>query len=286
MTAETACCSFARPTRSAIVSRALPSCWPARAALTVGISGPLHRYLGARRRRGDQRVPLRLLHRRGGDRACARHHRADAARRPPARLRRRPAGARDRRAPPPGRRSTGCCAPAMCRASTTSPPTPPIRRRWSSPCSCARTRPIRRPMAATASASLQRAGYPDIQPIMLNGAAGRGVQEESTAWRWRWTGTSSRARRPRAASRRSTPPSGSASTTTSWCASGRRQRQPHRHPLQEPRRPLRSRRQRPAHPGVHGEAEGGALIFVGPRARPHMTGARSARSSVSRSAAA
>ena len=35
-------------------------------------------------------------------------------------------------------------------------------------------------------------------------------------------------------------------------------RQPHRHPLQEPRRQIRLRRQCPAHPRLHATAEGGA----------------------------
>ena len=99
--------------------------------------------------------------------------------------------------------------PAVARASTTSRPTPPIRRRWSSPCRCAAARPIRRPIPAPAPACCSAPPIPTSCRSSCRCRRPR-PSSASTPWRWRWAGTSSRARRPRAASRRSPPATGSA----------------------------------------------------------------------------
>ena len=108
-------------------------------------------------------------------------------------------------------------------------------------------------------ASQQRTGYPDIKPIVLTvppAEAFKKVDRVAMAMGWDVVARA--------------PAEGRIEAVDSYqvvrlsrrhrgAHQGRRQRESRRHPLEEPRRPLRSRRQCPAHTGVHGEVEGRAL---------------------------
>ena len=190
------------------------------AALIVASAGPLHRYRRARGRRRTSRSSATAST--SPSPAVApgpRHHRADAARRSPARLRGGAARRRDRRAPPPRRRSTGSCAPSGRReinditTDTANPPplvvTLQLRRGAPNP-----------PAYPGASAGvLQRAAYPDIVPVILPVPPAEAFKRVDRRGDGDGLGRRRARAGRRAASRRSPPANGSASTTTSWCAS-------------------------------------------------------------------
>ncbi len=73
------------------------------------------------------------------------------------------------------------------------------------------------------NAAIQRAAFPDIEPVILAVPPPR-PSSASTAWPQRWAGTSWRASPTKAASKPSRPAPGSAFETISSCASGRRDR--------------------------------------------------------------
>ena len=193
------------------------------------------------------------------DRAGACHHRADAARRSPARLRRGLARRRDRRrrrldaarlvpAAPSGRPSINDIS-----TDTANPPplvvTLQLRRGAPNP-----------PAYPGASAGvLQRAAYPDIVPVILPvppAEAFKRVDDVAMAMGWDIVARAPAEGRLEAVA------------TSDWFGFQRRHRgahpcrgrgQPDRHPLQEPRRRIGSRRQCAAHPRVHRAIEGGEV---------------------------